>query len=465
MSFTAAMLFPFFIREAVADRIGKKKTRQSAAVKDILLCVISGIFLAIHFATWIESLRFTSIASATVLVNTHPIFVFTVGFLFLKERLSKTALIYAVIALAGMVLLSVGDISHGKSTFRGDLLALAGALSVSGYMLIGRIVRQRMKLTSYVFIVYSICALILLGMCIVTGVPLTGYPVSEYLIFFGLAFFCTILGHTVFNWSLKHLKTSFVSIAILGEPVYATVLGIIIFKEVPPTTAIAGGCIVLFGLFAFVRKETAVDKNNNVFDDKAKDWDGNPAIVERNQAIAHAIADAVPLSKQMRALDYGAGTGQLSTLLCTRLQSVLAVDTSEGMLDQLKNKVDQNNKITPLKHDLSVSDLPGRKFNLIYSAMTMHHIEDVSLVLKRFYNMLEPDGYIALADLVKEDGSFHNSMGHIPHTGFEPEELAGKLRETGFASIAYKQIYIVKKEIDDTQKEFPVFLITAQKYQ
>lgn len=465
MSFTAAMLFPFFIREAVVHRLEKKKTRQSASVKDILLCAISGIFLAIHFATWIESLRFTSIASATVLVNTHPIFVFTIGFLFLKETLSRAALIYAAIALAGMVLLTVGDISRGASTFRGDLLALAGAFSVSGYMLIGRIVRQRMKLTSYVFIVYSICAGILLGMCLAAGIPLSGYPVAEYLIFFGMAFFCTILGHTVFNWALKHLKTSLVSVTTLAEPVYATVLGIIIFKEVPPITATIGGCVVLLGLFAFVRKEAAVEKKHNIFDEKAKHWDNNPAIVERNQAIAHAIADDIPLSKQMHALDYGAGTGQLSALLSSRLQSVLAVDTSEGMLNQLKEKVDQNSNITPLKHDLSTSDLPDRKFNLIYSAMTMHHVENVSLVLKRFYSMLEPDGYIALADLVKEDGSFHNSMGHIPHTGFEPKELAEKLQETGFASIAYKQIYIVKKEIDETQKEFPVFLITAQKNQ
>lgn len=257
MSFTPVMLFPFFIREATAHRLEKKKTRLSASVKDILLCAISGLFLAIHFATWIESLRFTSIASASVLVNTHPIFVFTVGFFFLKERLSKAALIYASIALAGMVLLSVGDISHGASTFRGDLLALAGALSISGYMLIGRIVRQRMRLTTYVFIVYSICAVIMVGMCLVTGIPLSGYPAVEFLIFFGMAFFCTILGHTVFNWALKHLKTSFVSVTILAEPVYATVMGIIIFKEVPPITAIIGGCVVLFGLFAFVRKEAA----------------------------------------------------------------------------------------------------------------------------------------------------------------------------------------------------------------
>ena len=139
--------------------------------------------------------------------------------------------------------------------FSGDLLALAGAAAVSGYMLVGRIVRQRMPAFTYVVLVYLVAALTLTLICLASSVNFFRYPAREYLIFLGLAFFCTLLGHTLYNWGLKYLKISFVSMVVLTEPLYATLLGIIILSEIPNTNTIFGGAVILLGVLFFIREE------------------------------------------------------------------------------------------------------------------------------------------------------------------------------------------------------------------
>lgn len=261
MWLSVALLLPLFLREKVQER-RSGASRVAPRVSDYGLCVVSGVFLAIHFWTWFEALQLTSIASATVLVDTHPIFVLIFGFLILKERVTRRALAYVLIALAGIALLSFGDLAGGTDTFYGDLMALAGAAAVSGYMLIGRFVRQRMSAFTYAVSVYLSAALSLSLFSLIKGVQVFGFPLREYLIFAGIAFFCTLLGHTLFNWALRYLKTSFISMAVLTEPVYATILGIIIFRELPGLSAVAGGVVILLGVILFVREEGKMREND-----------------------------------------------------------------------------------------------------------------------------------------------------------------------------------------------------------
>ena len=241
MGFSFAMLLPFFIIKG----IHRPRRIKTLKIKDFGLCALSGVFLAIHFATWIQSLGMTSIASATVLVDTHPLFILAAGYLFLHERISRKAFFFVIIAFMGIIVLSLGDYKSGTDTFAGDLLALGGAAAVSGYILIGRSVRQRMSAVTYATVVYFFAALTLIVVCAAWRVKLYGYPARELLVFLCIAFFCTILGHTLFNWALKFLKASFVSTAVLIEPVYATLLGIIIFGEIPGALVFIGGGVIL----------------------------------------------------------------------------------------------------------------------------------------------------------------------------------------------------------------------------
>lgn len=257
---TYRMWLSFFLLAPliIIDLLRKKKTRTKIAGingRDVVLCAISGFFLAAHFAMWIQSLGMTSIASATVLVDTHPMFVLTAGYLFLRERINRRAFACVLVAFLGIVLLSSGDMREGTDSFSGDLLALGGAAALAGYILIGRVVRQRMAAVHYAAIVYFFSSLVLTSASIAWRVPLRGYPAKELLIFLAMAFFCTILGHTVFNWALKYLKASFVSTAGFVEPVYATLLGIIIFGEIPRSPVFIGGGIILIGILLFVREE------------------------------------------------------------------------------------------------------------------------------------------------------------------------------------------------------------------
>lgn len=225
------------------------------------LCVVSGFFLAVHFWVWFESLKLTSITSSTVLVNTNPIFVLIFGFLLLKERVSLKGVAFVLIAVAGIATLSFGDFSRGMDTLAGDLLAIVSAAAVAGYLLIGRKVRRNMDALTYVVLVYFVAAICLTVLTISRGISLFDYEAHDYLMFAGMAFFCTLLGHTLFNWALKYLKTSLIATTVLMEPVFATILGILIFKEIPGWITGVGGFVVLIGIFLFVREEGKPLKN------------------------------------------------------------------------------------------------------------------------------------------------------------------------------------------------------------
>lgn len=201
------------------------------------------------------------------------------------------------------------------------------------------------------------------------------------------------------------------------------------------------------------------------FDERAKDWDSDPKKVERARRVADAIRQAVSLSTEMKALEYGCGTGLLSFALQSDLGQITLADTSQGMLDVLTEKIASAGvtNMHPVKLDLVSDPLPDEKYDLTYSLMTLHHIHDVNDMLLKFHDLLVPGGYLLVADLDKEDGSFHTDGTTDVHLGFERGELQKKVAEIGFGNVTFSTAYEIRKKIGNEEKTFPVFLMTAQK--
>ncbi|KJS19729.1 MAG: hypothetical protein VR72_17405 [Clostridiaceae bacterium BRH_c20a] len=250
MLFTLLMLLPFTIKNNAQDFRFFTKTQY-------LLTFVSGLFLSLHFVSWFTALRYTSVASATVLVDTHPLFVLFFGYLLWREVFPLKAYLGVLVALLGIIILSWGDLHLGIDNLKGDLLAIVGAFTVAGYYLCGRHLRKTMDILPYTILVYGFSGLLLLIAVGVMGYPLFGYSLKDYSVFISLAFFCTILGHSILNWALKFLPTASVSISVLGEPVIASVLAFFIFKESLTLQQLFGSILILNGIFYFVRYQAA----------------------------------------------------------------------------------------------------------------------------------------------------------------------------------------------------------------
>ncbi|GAB4304401.1 MAG: DMT family transporter [Desulfuromonadia bacterium] len=227
--------------------------------RDILLTAAAGLFLALHFVTWFESLRYTSVASSVVLVTTQPIFVVIGSFILFRERLSRRSLLGALLAIAGSAIIAWGDFSSGPDPFHGDLLALLAAVMVSGYLIIGRFLRRSLSLPLYATLVYGSSSLFLLGVAMVTGVPLAPYPPADWLLFLGLAISCTLVGHTIFNWAMAYVPASTVSVSVLGEPVGAMIWVSLFLGEYPTLRQLVGGGVIIGGLWFFTRHQNRPD--------------------------------------------------------------------------------------------------------------------------------------------------------------------------------------------------------------
>lgn len=210
----------------------KKVTR-----KDFILSCFGGLFLALHFILWITSLKYTSVASSVVLVTTNPIFVGIFSYLFLKEKQHIELIVGIILCLIGSFLIAVGDsgfeqlVIVNREALWGDILALAGAIMASGYLLVGSKAREKLDILTYITIVYAVAALILIILSLLLDIPFTGYRHSSYLYMVLLAIVPQLIGHTAFNWALKHLKASMIAITILGEPIGATILAYLFFGE------------------------------------------------------------------------------------------------------------------------------------------------------------------------------------------------------------------------------------------
>ncbi len=244
------------------------RTELSALTRrDLLLGVASGLFLGVHFATWITSLEYTTVASSVVLVSTGPLWVALLSPFFLQERLSPGALLGLALALVGGAVIAlsggctwdrglscanIGQVLEGHS-LRGDLLALAGAWAVTGYLMIGRRLRAKINLVPYVFLVYSVAALGLLGVIWFLHVPVLGFPPITYLWLILLALLPQLIGHSTYNWALRFLPAAIVAIMTLGEPIGSATLAYFFLQEVPTVTVLIGGALILAGIYITVR--------------------------------------------------------------------------------------------------------------------------------------------------------------------------------------------------------------------
>ena len=236
---------------------------QTLTRKEITLAVFSGLFLTAHFATWITSLEYTTVASSAVFVSTGPLWVALLSPFLLNERLSRASLFGLALALIGGTVVGLSDacvlqnglqcpelgqVLQGRAMW-GNFLALAGAWAVTGYLILGRKLRAKMSLVTYIFLVYGIAALGLIVVMFAASQSPLGYPLQAYVWIFLLALIPQIIGHSTFNWALGYLPAAFVAVTTLGEPVGSAVLAFFILQETPSPVMILGGALILFGIY------------------------------------------------------------------------------------------------------------------------------------------------------------------------------------------------------------------------
>lgn len=246
--FSVLLMSPIFLLKYV-------KELRLITKHDWVFTGISGVFLAFHFILWFESLNYTSVASSTVLVTLQPLFAFIGTYFFFKETLSQKAILSGVLAIVGSVIISWGDFKISGTALYGDFLALAACALITAYLLFGQTIRKRMSLVTYTFVVYSFSTITLFIYVISKGEALVGYGKNEWVYFGLLALIPTLLGHTLFNWSIKWLSTSTISMAILFEPVGATLLAVYLLNETILWTQIIGGMVVILGITLFLIDE------------------------------------------------------------------------------------------------------------------------------------------------------------------------------------------------------------------
>jgi len=218
--------------------------------------LLSGFVLALHFATWVLSLKFTSVASSIVLVTTSPLFVGVGSYFFLGEKPSFSLALGIAVSVVGGVVIGYGDFRMSGQALLGDGLAVLGALSAAAYFLIGRRLRPHLALGAYIVPVYGACALFLLASSGLLGEPLTGYPPSTYGLFALLALGPQLIGHSTLNWSLKYLSAGAVAVATLGEPVGAALIAYWLLGEPLTGMTLTGGGLILTGVYVALRSES-----------------------------------------------------------------------------------------------------------------------------------------------------------------------------------------------------------------
>ncbi len=264
LGFAALVLAPLALSTRRGE-ISKLKKNQ------LLLLAASGALLALHFWAWIASLELTSVTSSVVLVTTSPLWTALLSPFFLKEKITRTQVIGLGLAMLGGITVGAAntcaitggsiqcaplmDLASGGSALMGNFLALAGAVLVAGYFMIGRSLRKEISLITYTFLVYGFAAILLLFAVLASGLPLLSYPIEIYGWGLLLALFPQIIGHSLLNWSLKYLPASYVSIAVLGEPVGSSILAMVFLRESPTGLEIAGGGLILVGILISSRMQ------------------------------------------------------------------------------------------------------------------------------------------------------------------------------------------------------------------
>lgn len=203
----------------------------------------------------------------------------------------------------------------------------------------------------------------------------------------------------------------------------------------------------------------------NEFDIKALTWDDNPLFIERSKHIADKISEHVKLNNEMNAFEYGCGTGLISFNLFPYLKSITLADSSDGMLEVLKQKI-QKHRVTSMyviKTDLMTDEIPEKKFDLLFTALTLHHIDDINNILNKFYQMLNKHAFLSVADLDTENGDFHGPT-FTGHKGFDRNEMKRSFESVGFKNIKTDTCYEIKRLNEQGQElVYPIFLMTGEK--
>ncbi|TXK85449.1 DMT family transporter [Paenibacillus sp. N3.4] len=224
-------------------------------LKDWLRTVISGVALGLHFLFWMDSLYFTTVASSTAILTLEPIFVLLGAFFLYRQRTNRTALISMFIAIIGAICIGWGDFRFSGNALKGDFLSLIGTVAVALHMLLGKSLRERISAFVYSFFVFLFAGAVLAVMNVYSGISFTAYSLKEWEIFLLLAIVPTVLGHYIFNWLLKYMKASSVSMTVLGEPLGATLLAYVLLSESITMIQIAAGCLLLVGVALFLRSD------------------------------------------------------------------------------------------------------------------------------------------------------------------------------------------------------------------
>ena len=236
-----------------------KKSLNKLSRHDILLILLSSVFVALHFGLWITSLSYTSIASSVVLVTAHPAFVAVISYFLWGERVNKLTIGGIVVAFAGIILVNYSGFIFGSQAILGDLMALIAGFAMGAYLIIGRQLRTRIDILSYLAILYTCSAVILLIVTLSFGYNLFGYSTTTYAMMILLALVPQLIGHSTLNLAVRLIPVIFVSVAILGEPIGATILGYFILGEAPTGNEIAGGLLILGGIFLVMRQKPRIE--------------------------------------------------------------------------------------------------------------------------------------------------------------------------------------------------------------
>jgi drug/metabolite transporter (DMT)-like permease len=261
--FTLLLILPFVLKY--------RKTRHellNMPRSTLLIMIGIGIILAAHFALWITSLEHTSVASSVILVTAHPLLVGPISHFFLKERLSAVNATGIVLSVVGVIILVYGNygFATGLDTFEGNILAILGGIFAGLYILGGRKLRKTVSIGSYAFVVYAVGTIVLFVICLLFNAPVINLSLKDYGIIFLMAVVAGIFGHTLYNWSLEHVRASLASVVLLGEPIGSSLLAFALpwIQQTPSYYTIIGGAIILSGIYLTARKAMEVESLKNI---------------------------------------------------------------------------------------------------------------------------------------------------------------------------------------------------------
>lgn len=252
--FTTLLLLPLLL---FSPRI--RKQIAMITQKEYIIMILIGIILALHFTFWVTSLRYTSVASSVILVTSHPVLVAPLSYVFLQEKISKINIIGIIISLCGVFTLVYGNYSgaFAQTSLFGNILSLSGGIAAGFYILGGRYMRRTVSVVVYAVIVYAIATTVLLTFISVSQTELFALTQTDFMLIFLMAVVSGVGGHTLYNWSLAHVRASLASVALLGEPIGSALLALLIpwIQEVPTVWTLVGGSIVLTGVYLTAREK------------------------------------------------------------------------------------------------------------------------------------------------------------------------------------------------------------------